>query len=58
VADAVLETLHARYRNAYKTYYEIMVRVDEELDRGSLPSAEELDAESQAPLELSVARQE
>ncbi len=35
-----------------------MVRVDKELDRGSLPSPEELDAESKASLELSVARTE
>ena len=56
--DAVLQTLHARYRNAHKTYYAIMVRIDEELDRGSLPSAEELDAESEASAELSVARRD
>jgi hypothetical protein len=51
-----LEAARSRYTAAYEAYQKAAKRVAQELKNGRIPSAEEVEAESEAIEELAVAR--
>ena len=53
-----LSTLRTRFRNAYREYYGVAARIDQEIENGAMPSEEVLTKEEAAAEELAVARRE